>query len=122
MSRSAVMPAERHGEPFARDTPRPSPRALIGYDRVGHGGPASPRAVRLLARGGVSSVRATHPETDHDDVSGRCLVRTSSGESLVNPGELAVLDTTQPYWFTFGEDWRMLSYKLPHTALRARLP
>src|SRR5438105_890297 len=33
-------------------------------------------------------------------LSGSCLVRTSAGESLVHPGQVAVLDTTQPYWFT----------------------
>lgn len=55
-------------------------------------------------------------------LAGRCLVRTSAGESLVRPGELTVVDTAQPYWFTFGENWRMLSYRIAHPALRSRLP
>lgn len=54
-------------------------------------------------------------------LSGRCLVRQGQRESLVERGQFAVVDTTEPYFFDFDADWRMLSFRVPHEQLRTRL-
>lgn len=55
-------------------------------------------------------------------LAGRCRVRQGRAESVVGPGAFTVVDTTEPYFFDFPDDWRMLSFRLPHDALRHRLP
>lgn len=50
-------------------------------------------------------------------LSGDCRVRTAGRETVVRPGGLTVVDTTEPYWFEFTDSWRMLSYRLPRTEL-----
>lgn len=52
-------------------------------------------------------------------LAGDCRVRTAGRDSTVRPGDLTVVDTTEPYWFEFTDSWRMLSYRLPHRALHA---
>ncbi|MGD9532109.1 MAG: helix-turn-helix domain-containing protein [Pseudonocardia sp.] len=55
-------------------------------------------------------------------LAGRCRVRQGRAESVVEPGGFTVVDTTEPYWFDFPQDWRMLSFRVPHATLAARLP
>src|SRR5581483_3353184 len=50
---------------------------------------------------------------------GECRVRTAGRETVVRPGSLTVVDTTEPYWFEFTDHWRMLSYRLPRSTLHA---
>ena len=54
-------------------------------------------------------------------LSGRCLVRQGATETLVQAGQIAVVDTTRPYWFVLDQPWQMLSFRLPHTDLTRRL-
>ncbi|MGE3662231.1 MAG: helix-turn-helix domain-containing protein [Pseudonocardia sp.] len=55
-------------------------------------------------------------------LAGDCRVRQGRAESVVEPGGFTVVDTTEPYWFDFPQDWRMLSFRVPHATLAARLP
>jgi AraC-like DNA-binding protein len=52
-------------------------------------------------------------------LDGDCRVRTVGRETTVRPGSFTVVDTTEPYWFEMDVSWRMLSYRLPHSALHA---
>lgn len=54
-------------------------------------------------------------------LAGRCRTRQGRVESIVEPGQFTIVDTTQPYDFAFSEPWQMLSYKIPHVLLDARL-
>ncbi|HEX4249928.1 MAG TPA: helix-turn-helix domain-containing protein [Pseudonocardia sp.] len=54
-------------------------------------------------------------------LAGRCAVRQGRAESVLTRGQFAVLDTTEPYYFDFDSDWRMLSFRVPHEQLRGRL-
>ena len=40
---------------------------------------------------------------------------------MVEPGQFVVVDTTEPYFFVLDGEWRMVSYRLPHAHLDARL-
>lgn len=55
-------------------------------------------------------------------LAGRCAVRQGGAESVVAPGQLTVLDTTEPYYLDFDAEWRMLSFRIPHAQLGPRLP
>jgi AraC-like DNA-binding protein len=54
-------------------------------------------------------------------LAGRCRTRQGGVESVVSPGQFVVVDTTEPYWFDFDAEWRMLSYRVPHSHLDSRL-
>jgi len=54
-------------------------------------------------------------------LAGRCAVRQGGRESVVEPGQFTVVDTTEPYFFDLHGEWRMLSYRVPHAHLRSRL-
>ena len=54
-------------------------------------------------------------------LSGRCHARQGAAESVVGPGQFVVVDTTKPYYFDFDTQWQMLSFRIPHGQLRARL-
>jgi AraC family transcriptional activator of tynA and feaB len=54
-------------------------------------------------------------------LAGRCAVRQGRAESIVERGQFAVLDTTEPYYLDFESDWRMLSFRVPHEQLGGRL-
>ncbi|MFT4232506.1 MAG: AraC family transcriptional regulator [Leucobacter sp.] len=54
-------------------------------------------------------------------LAGRCRARQGSAESIVEPGQFTVLDTTEPFHLDFDRDWRMLSFRIPHEHLDARV-
>jgi AraC family transcriptional activator of tynA and feaB len=54
-------------------------------------------------------------------LAGRCAVRQGAAEAVVEPGQFTVVDTTEPFSFDLDGEWRMLSYRVPHAHLRARL-
>jgi hypothetical protein len=50
-------------------------------------------------------------------LAGRCRTRVGTSDTVVRPGQFVVVDTTQPYYFDFEDDWRMLSFRVPHQLL-----
>ncbi len=54
-------------------------------------------------------------------LAGRCRARQGPGTSVVAPGQFVVVDTTRPFSFDFDDEWRMLSFRVPHEQLRDRL-
>jgi AraC-like DNA-binding protein len=54
-------------------------------------------------------------------LAGRCRTRQGGEESVVEPGQFVVVDTTEPYHFDFDTEWQMLSFRIPHQQLRSRL-
>src|SRR5882757_857454 len=54
-------------------------------------------------------------------LAGRCLTRQGGNESIVEPGQFTVVDTTEPYYFDFDSRWRMLSFRVPREQISARL-
>jgi AraC family transcriptional regulator, positive regulator of tynA and feaB len=54
-------------------------------------------------------------------LAGRCLTRQGGHESIVEPGQFTVVDTTEPYYFDFDSRWRMLSFRVPREQISARL-
>ena len=54
-------------------------------------------------------------------VAGRCRVQQGDRESVVSPGQLWVVDTTVPYFLDFDSQWRMFTFRVPHTLLGSRL-
>lgn len=91
------------------------------------------RALGELNRAAVSSQKqATHhgpAEVSATDapyyfvnlqLAGRCAVRHFGSESIVAPGQFTVLDTTEPFYLDFDDDWSMLSFRLPHEMLNDR--
>jgi AraC family transcriptional activator of tynA and feaB len=55
-------------------------------------------------------------------VAGRCRTRVGTTDTVVSPGQFVLVDTTQPYYFDFEDDWRMMSYRVPHQLLRSERP
>jgi AraC family transcriptional regulator, positive regulator of tynA and feaB len=55
-------------------------------------------------------------------LAGTCVVRQGDREGVVKPGRFTVVDTTEPYYFDFPRDWRMVSFRVPHAQLGPRLP
>ncbi|MBS1699702.1 MAG: helix-turn-helix domain-containing protein [Actinobacteria bacterium] len=114
-------------------------RAFVPLRPIAHvrgGGFASTvetRPLGALNRASVASRRqATHhgpgEVSDTDEayyfvnlqLEGRCLARQGNTESLIAPGQLTVLDTTRPFYLDFDQDWRMLSFRVPHSFLDGR--
>ena len=54
-------------------------------------------------------------------LAGRCAVRQGMQESVIEPGQFVVVDTTEPFFFVLDDEWRMVSYRVPHAQLDARL-
>ncbi len=50
-------------------------------------------------------------------LAGRCRTRVGTADTVVRPGQFVLVDTTQPYYFDFEDDWRMLSFRVPHHLL-----
>jgi AraC family transcriptional activator of tynA and feaB len=50
-------------------------------------------------------------------LAGRCITTVGADTVVVEPGQVVVVDTTEPYWFHLDQPWQMLSYRLPHAAL-----
>ena len=50
-------------------------------------------------------------------LAGRCVTTVGADTVVVEPGQVVVVDTTEPYWFHLDRPWQMLSYRLPHAAL-----
>ncbi len=50
-------------------------------------------------------------------LAGRCITTVGADTVVVEPGQVVVVDTTQPYWFHLDQPWQMFSYRLPHAAL-----
>ena len=48
---------------------------------------------------------------------GRCVTTVRGATTVVDEGQIVVVDTTEPYWFTLDRPWQMLSYRLPHALL-----
>ena len=53
-------------------------------------------------------------------LAGACHARQGGVESVVEPGQFVVLDTTEPYYLRFADPWRMLSFRVPHADLGGR--
>src|SRR3954452_1937795 len=53
--------------------------------------------------------------------AGTCAVEQAGRRSLVRPGQFTVVDTAEPYHFDFDLAWGMVSYRIPHDLLGARL-
>jgi AraC-like DNA-binding protein len=103
-------------------------------ERTGFSGQVEARALGTLNRARLQSLpqRVAHGRREVSSsrgefyfvnlqLSGRCLVRQGRRESIVERGRFAVVDTTEPYFFDFDADWRMLSFRVPHEQLRNRL-
>jgi AraC family transcriptional activator of tynA and feaB len=54
-------------------------------------------------------------------LAGRCRARQGSAESVVEPGQFVLVDTTRPFYFDFDAEWQMLSFRVPHEHLLSRL-
>jgi AraC family transcriptional regulator, positive regulator of tynA and feaB len=54
-------------------------------------------------------------------LAGRCRTRVGATDTVVRPGQFVVVDTAQPYYFDFDDDWRMLSFRVPHQLLGSGL-
>ncbi len=54
-------------------------------------------------------------------LAGRCRTRQGGEESVVEPGQFVVVDTTEPYYFDFDTEWQMLSFRIPRQQLLSRL-
>ncbi|NMO04847.1 helix-turn-helix domain-containing protein [Gordonia sp. TBRC 11910] len=42
-------------------------------------------------------------------------------EATVHPGEFVVLDTSEPYFLHFDDEWQMLSFRVPHSRIDPHL-
>lgn len=54
-------------------------------------------------------------------LDGRCHMRQNGRESTASQGQLAVVDTTEPYYLEFDRRWRMMTFRVPHSLLSSRL-
>ncbi|MEJ2889248.1 helix-turn-helix domain-containing protein [Actinomycetospora aeridis] len=55
-------------------------------------------------------------------LAGRCVTTVGDRTTVVRPGELVVVDTTEPYFFRFDRAWRMVSFRVPRRDLGGRRP
>lgn len=133
---AALSPRDQFGywrevicEAFVPLSPRAAPGTLGFASRV---------EVRPI--GGVNcatiSSKAQHTAHGPDEVrrtdgayyflnlqlAGVCRMRQGGREVTVLPGQVAIVDTTEPYWFEFPQDWRMVSFRVPRDGLALRLP
>jgi AraC-like DNA-binding protein len=54
-------------------------------------------------------------------LDGRCHMWQNGRESTASAGQLAVVDTTEPYYLDFDRRWRMMTFRVPHALLSSRL-
>jgi AraC-like DNA-binding protein len=54
-------------------------------------------------------------------VSGASVMSQGGRSTVLRPGDLAIVDTTQPFEFGFDEDFTQLSFYIPGEVLRAQL-
>ena len=54
-------------------------------------------------------------------LSGRCRYQTEGRQTIVGPNEFAIVDSTQPYFLDFLDDWDVFSFRIPHHMLRPLL-
>ncbi|WP_285655958.1 helix-turn-helix domain-containing protein [Actinomycetospora sp. NBRC 106375] len=54
-------------------------------------------------------------------LAGRCVTTVGEHTSVVRAGELVVVDTAEPYFFELDRPWQMLSFRVPHGELDAKL-
>jgi AraC-like DNA-binding protein len=54
-------------------------------------------------------------------LAGRYLIRQGGRESVVSSGQLAIVDTTEPYYLDFESQWRMFTFRVPHRLFSSRL-
>lgn len=54
-------------------------------------------------------------------LEGSCRTRQRDVDTVVQPGQFTVLDTTEPFYLDFDRDWKMLSFRVPHAALHDQL-
>ncbi|WP_417235267.1 helix-turn-helix domain-containing protein [Arthrobacter sp.] len=52
---------------------------------------------------------------------GQCRTEQGPTTSIVQPGQFVLLDTAEPFYLEFEQDWEMLSFRIPHRRLDARL-
>ncbi|MGW0039492.1 helix-turn-helix domain-containing protein [Gordonia sp. NPDC003376] len=52
---------------------------------------------------------------------GDCHARQGDHSAVVHPGEAILVDTTQPYWFDHGTDWKVMSFRIPKSQLDLRV-
>lgn len=108
----------------------PSPVAATDTFR----GRVETRPLAQVVRARVAShpQRATHgarevARTDGEYVfvnlqtSGTCAVEQAGRRSVIRPGQLTVLDTTEPYDTVFDGPWTMTSYRIPRRLLGRRV-
>ncbi len=50
-------------------------------------------------------------------LAGNCRTQVRTTDVVVRPGQFVLVDTTEPYYFDFDDDWRMLSFRVPHHLL-----
>ncbi|MFV0375130.1 helix-turn-helix domain-containing protein [Microbacterium sp.] len=103
------------GEGFA-SVVETRPLSVVNRARV-----ASPIQETHHGRREVAATSAAHYFVNLQLV-GRCYARQGGTESVVSPGQFTVLDTTRPFSLDFDDDWRMLSFRVPHDAVSGRIP
>jgi AraC-like DNA-binding protein len=54
-------------------------------------------------------------------MAGRCRIQQGDRESVASPGQLWIVDTTEPYFLDFDSQWRMFTFRVPHELLSPRL-
>ncbi|GAA4787433.1 helix-turn-helix domain-containing protein [Actinomycetospora chlora] len=54
-------------------------------------------------------------------LAGRCATTVRGRTSVVEAGQFVVVDTAEPYFFDLDRPWQMLSFRVPHAELDARL-
>ncbi|GAA1594545.1 helix-turn-helix domain-containing protein [Actinoplanes couchii] len=55
-------------------------------------------------------------------LTGVSTMRQGGRFTVLRPGDVAVVDTTEPFVFEFGDDFRQLSFFVPGQLLRAQIP
>ena len=54
-------------------------------------------------------------------IAGSCVVRQDGRVSEVKAGDFAIVDSTRPYFLDMRDNWRILSFRIPHVHLAAKL-
>ncbi|MEV6350675.1 helix-turn-helix domain-containing protein [Actinoplanes sp. NPDC051851] len=102
--------------------------------RDGFGGTVTQWPLGALSVARITSQRQHVQRTERDLASGSppgfyanlqltgvSTMRQSGRNTLLHPGDLAVVDTTEPFAFGFGDDFRQLSFFVPAPLLRAQV-
>lgn len=54
-------------------------------------------------------------------LQGRCRAQQGATDSVIEPGQFTVLDTSRPFYLEFDRDWQMLSFRLPRAYLDTQM-